>query len=120
MRRGRRLVAPAAAAIALLAAAAASAAPPHGPPLAPYDGSDPAYTSFIPEPFRDYFNPSGGSGVADFQFDPDPSCAARVDTPAKAAKVYRSSSAAAPQRAPVEACAPASGSIRGRRLGPLA
>src|SRR5438552_3096226 len=41
MRRGRRLVAPAAAAIALLAAAAASAAPPHGPPLAPYDGSNP-------------------------------------------------------------------------------
>jgi hypothetical protein len=65
---------------------------------------------YVPEAYRPYFDEGGGGGVlVELESDPDPNCAARVDTPAEQAQVY--GGALAP------ACVPPGGELRGRRVG---
>ena len=52
-------------------------------------GGDPGYVNYVPEPFRPFFNPTGGGGAARFDMDVDPRCVAMVDTPRERARVYR-------------------------------
>jgi hypothetical protein len=71
---------------------------------APVDASP-----YVPEAYRPYFDEGGGGVLVELETDPEPNCAARVDTPAEQAQVYGSSFA--------PACIPPGGELRGRRVG---
>lgn len=68
-------------------------------------------TPYAPEAYRPYLEGTGGGGVRILlESDPDPACAARVDTPQERQAVYRD--------APGERdCVPPGGRLRGRRVG---
>ena len=74
----------------------------------PFDG-----TPYAPPEYQPYLEKSGGGGVwLAGEIDSDPACVAMVDTPAEAARIYRS--------APVErTCTDASGNVGRRSIGLL-
>ena len=75
-------------------------------------GGEPAdATPFVPEGYRPYFDQAGGGGaVVEMESGPDPSCAARVDTPAKRDQIYAGRPAG-------PSCIAPGGKLRGKRIG---
>jgi hypothetical protein len=71
----------------------------------------------LPPDMRRYAHPTGWGAVFYSRYPVDKRCAAMVDTPEKAARVYRQP--ARPKPAPAARCAGARGRVRGRRLGEL-
>src|SRR2546421_591497 len=68
----------------------------------------------LPPDMRRYAHPTGWGAVVYSRYPVDKRCAAMVDTPEKAARVYRQP--ARPKPAPAARCASARGRLRGRRL----
>ncbi len=69
------------------------------------------FTPYVPPQYRPYTEPTGGGGaIVLLETDPDPSCGAKVDTPAERAQVYRSE----PR---YRDCIAPGGRIRHRRVG---
>jgi hypothetical protein len=74
-------------------------------------GQPQSATPFVPEAYKPYFDENGGGGVEVLQDSgPDPSCAARVDTPAERDEVYG-------DRPAEQNCIDPGGGIRGKRVG---
>jgi hypothetical protein len=74
-------------------------------------GQPQSATSFVPEAYKPYFDQNGGGGVEVLiESGPDPSCAAKVDTPDERDRVYG-------DRGAQLACIEPGGGIRGRRVG---
>ncbi len=68
-------------------------------------------TPYVPPQYRPYTEPTGGGGaIVLLETDPDPTCGAKVDTPAERAHVYRSE----PR---YRDCIAPGGRIRHRRVG---
>jgi hypothetical protein len=68
-------------------------------------------TPYVPAAYRPYFDEGGGGGVEVLlETDPDPACAARVDTPEERDGVYGG-------RGLYPACIPPGGKLRGRHVG---
>jgi hypothetical protein len=68
-------------------------------------------TPFVPAGYQPYFDSNGGGGVQVLlESDPDPTCAAKVDTPAKRDLVYG-------DRGLYRNCIQPSGGLHGRRVG---
>jgi hypothetical protein len=74
-------------------------------------GSPQSASPFVPAAYRPYFDEAGGGGVeVVLESKPDPSCAAKVDTPEERDRVYA-------DRGLYPACIPPGGKLRGRRVG---
>jgi hypothetical protein len=74
-------------------------------------GSPQSASPFVPAAYRPYFDEAGGGGVeVVLESKPDPSCAAKVDTPEERDRVYA-------DRGLDPDCIPPGGGIRGRRVG---
>jgi hypothetical protein len=68
-------------------------------------------TPYVPPGYAPYFDSNGGGGVQVLlESDPDPTCAAKVDTPAKRDLVYG-------DRGIYRNCIQPAGGLRGRRVG---
>jgi hypothetical protein len=75
-------------------------------------GSPQSAAPFVPEAYKPYFDENGGGGVEVLtESNPDPTCAAKVDTPAERDRVYGN-------RGIPPGCIDPGGGIRGRRVGP--
>jgi hypothetical protein len=67
---------------------------------------------YVPDAYKPFFDDGGGGGaLIELETNPDPSCAAKVDTPAEQAQVYG-------EGAP-PGCIPPGGELRGKRVGEL-
>ena len=74
-------------------------------------GQPQSATPFVPPAYQPYFDENGGGGVEVLMDSgPDPSCAAKVDTPEERNQVYG-------DRAEEIACIDPGGGIRGERVG---
>ncbi len=74
-------------------------------------GQPQSATPFVPEAYEPYFDENGGGGVEVLlESGPDPSCAAKVDTPEERNEVYGA-------RAEELDCIDPGGGIRGKRVG---
>lgn len=70
-------------------------------------------TPYVPPAYRPYFDPNGGGGVeVTLESDPDPTCIAKVDTPAERDRVYG-------DRGLYPECVPPGGKLHGRHVGPV-
>ena len=66
---------------------------------------------YVPEAYRPFFAEGGGGGaLVELETNPDPSCAARVDTPEEQAQVYGNGGLA-------PGCIAPGGELRGKRVG---
>ena len=69
---------------------------------------------YVPEAYRPFFDEGGGGGaLVELETDPDPTCAARVDTPAEQAQVYGDSAWRPPASLPAASCAAGGSAGRG-------
>ena len=68
-------------------------------------------TPYVPAAYRPYFDPDGGGGVeVVLESDPDPTCIAKVDSPAERDRVYG-------DRSLYPECIPPGGKLHGRHVG---
>jgi hypothetical protein len=74
-------------------------------------GTPQSASPFVPEAYRPYFDEDGGGGVEVLlESGPDPSCAAKVDTPEERDRVYG-------ERGLYPECIEPGGRLRGKRVG---
>ena len=68
-------------------------------------------TPYAPPQYQPFFSPGGGGGVlVELESGPDPTCAARVDTPEERAAIYAN-------EAIFKRCVEPGGELRGKRVG---